>query len=88
MLEYLGVAADTLDTGAIERLRVERVASEYMIILGVGWDENKGRLLVEYIGKKGGLELGRRWLWRVLEGLQGVELAGFEDSQNWRVRRA
>ena len=52
MLEYLGVAADTLDTGAIERLRVERVASEYMIVLGVGWDENKGRLLVEYIGKK------------------------------------
>ena len=69
MLEYLGVAADTLDTGAIERLRVERVASEYMIILGVGWDENKGRLLVEYIGKKRRL---RTWSSMVVEGSRGA----------------
>lgn len=35
VLEYLGIPAETLDTGAIERLRAERVANEYMVMFRV-----------------------------------------------------
>lgn len=35
VLEYLGIPAEILDTGAIERLRAERVANEYMVMFRV-----------------------------------------------------